>query len=879
MGEVYRAHDTKLNRDVAIKVLPEAFAEDPERLARFTREAQALAALNHPNIAAIYGIEGDGSPAGTGETRPRALVMELVDGQDLSEIIRSRREGRISTSELVEWALPVARQVAEALEAAHDQGIIHRDLKPANIKIRPDGTVKVLDFGLAKALDPGASGTAAESANSPTLTARATEMGMILGTAAYMAPEQARGKRVDRRADIWAFGCVLYEMLAGKRAFEGEDVTETLASVLRSEVAFDALPPDTPRPLVDLVRRCLNRDVRQRLQAIGEARILLGQVTGDGTEPPVPVSVSPSAGGRMWMWVAVAGIAGAALTAAALQSWRAEPAPAPTRKFLIATDAAPDRLVLSPDGRQVLFASGGKLFVRDLGRLEALEVQGAAIDGIGDESAVPAWSPDGQSIVYGTSGRIWRIPAAGGTPTVICNSPGVFRGAAWKPDGMVVLAMTRGPMYEVSANGGEPRELLPLNGQDDVDFHDPFVLPDGESLLYSVHRVQGVDTIEVLSAGVRKVLLRMEGRARNSPQVLNTPRYSVTGHVVYRLEQGNAGVWAFPFSLDRLEPIGEPFLVAAGGSQPTVAADGTLAYAAPTATGPSQLAWIRRDGSIERTIGEPRSLLRQPRLSPDGRRIAFLADDLNTDVWVSNLDGTGAIRITSTPDDEDDPAWVPGQDRLAFLCPGPEGAAICTKVADGSGEAEVIVKMAAGPVLSPDGAYMMHVTNGTAERGLLFREMRSAGAESQQFVMSAESLYPVAILPGNRFAIYWGFSRGRPVTFLKSFPSGDGTWEVTGLSDEDARLLPGGSSVGVLERRTDGSVALVAVPFETSPTVKFGPRQDLFINLPDSLQVSNGFDVSADGTRLLAVVSRQAGPVQHGIVVVTNWFEEFGQGR
>jgi len=878
MGEVYRAHDTRLNRDVAIKVLPEAFADDAERLARFMREAQALAALNHPNIAAIYGIE-EASPGESGREPVRALVMELVDGQDLSELIRLRREGRSSTPELLEWALPIARQVAEALEAAHDQGIIHRDLKPANIKVRPDGTVKVLDFGLAKALATEGTAGTADAMNSPTLTARATAMGMILGTAAYMAPEQARGRRVDRRADIWAFGCVLYEMLAGRRAFEGDDVTETLASVLRSDVAFDALPPDAPRPLVDLLRRCLERDARERLQAIGEARIALTHVTSVDQAPAAPTPAVRPSGVRMWTLVAIAAVAGAVLMAAALQSWRAEPAPAPTSKFLIATDAQPDRIKLSPDGRQVLFASGGRLFVRDLGQLEARELQGAgAIEGTGSEVAVPDWSPDGQSVVYGSGGKIWRIPASGGTPTAICNSPGVLSAATWKPNGMIVLAVTREALYEVSSNGGEPRVLLPLNGQDDVDFHNPFVLPDGESLLYSVHRVQGVDTIEVLSGGVRKVLLRMEGRARSGPQVLNTPRYSVTGHVVYRLDQGNAGVWAFPFSLDRLEATGEPFLVAAGGSQPTVAPDGTLAYAAPVAAGPGQLAWIRRDGSIEQTIGEPRSQLRLPRLSPDGRRIAFLADDPNTDVWVSNADGTGAMRVTSTPDNEGNPAWLPDQDALVFLCPGPDGAAICVKAADGTGEARVIVKLADDPVLSPDGSYLLYGSSGEARRGLLVRDLRSADAESREFVMSAEALYPVAILPGNRFALYWGFSRGQPVTFMKSFPSGEGTWEVTGLSAEGARLLPGGTSVGEIERQPDGTASLVAVPFETSPSVTFGPRQSLFTNLPDALQFDAGFDVSADGTRLLAVVSRQAGPVQHGIVVVTNWFSEFRTG-
>ena len=550
-------------------------------MARFTREAHTLASLNHPGIAAIYGIED--SPSTSSGRDVRALVMELVEGEDLSVSIR---RGAIPMAE----ALTIARQICEALEAAHDNGVVHRDLKPANIKVRPDGAVKVLDFGLAKALASDATSTSAQAMNSPTLTARATELGVILGTAAYMAPEQAKGRPVDRRADVWAFGCVLYEMLTGQRAFEGEDVSETLAAVLRAEVDWSALPRETPRRVVDLLHRCLERDLRQRLQAIGEARIELARSAATSSDVAAARSSANAtrlAATRSWtlVWIALAATAGAAAAVVVMQPRRGNTAPAAVQKFLVATDAPPDSVALSPDGRQLLLVAGTRLQVRDLDQLQTHDVPGVAELGVGENAPGLAWSPDGKSIVYGSGGRVWRIPSSGGTPTIVCDSPGAFRGAVWKPDGLVVLSTVRGPMYEVSASGGDPRVLIPLNGQDDVDFHDPFVLPDGRALLYSVHRRQGVDTIEVFAAGTRKVVMRLEGRARESPQVLNTPVYSLTGHLLYRLEQGNAGIWAVPFSLSRLEVTGDPFLVAAGASLPSITTNGLLAVLSSSSCG------------------------------------------------------------------------------------------------------------------------------------------------------------------------------------------------------------------------------------------------------------------------------------------------------
>ncbi len=432
MGEVYRARDTKLGRDVALKLLPEAFAADPDRLARFEREAKTLAALNHPNIATIYGFED------------RALVMELVEGQTLDEQIRSRSETRASTGELLEWTVHVARQIAEGLEAAHELGIIHRDLKPANVKVRGDGAVKILDFGLAKAMSPDVLGAVQDPQNSPTITAHGTLIGMILGTAAYMSPEQAKGKPVDKRADIWAFGVVLYEMLTGRRAFDGEDVSTTLAAVLMKDPEWGSLPPDTPPALRTLIRRCLERDPRVRLRDIGEARVLLSQTDAWRTQPAATAPVV-SASRRRVLWTAIAAIVvgAAAIGSWASRTWQpAPPEPARVRMTVSGEQTAPAAatgLSLSPDGRHLAFialhpTSGlNVLWVHTLGDQKARPLPGT------EGAAGAFWSPDSRQLGFAAGGHLRSVDLGGGLPRAICEVAGTFGGATWHPDGTILF--------------------------------------------------------------------------------------------------------------------------------------------------------------------------------------------------------------------------------------------------------------------------------------------------------------------------------------------------------------------------------------------------------------------------------------------------------
>ena len=421
MGEVYRARDTKLNRDVALKVLPEAFTADPDRRARFTREAQVLASLNHPNIAHIHGFEDAGPTS--------ALVMELVDGPTLAELIQERRGLPLDE------VLPIARQIAEALETAHERGIVHRDLKPANVKMRDDGTVKVLDFGLAKALSPESAASSVDAMNSPTLTAQATQLGIILGTAAYMAPEQAKGKHVDRRADIWAFGVVLYELLTGQRAYEAEDVSDTLAAVLTRDLDWKALPTDVPPRLLGLLRDCLVRDTKQRLRDIGDARRVLDQIIAGVPDPAAgvgwPRSQTRSAGARALPW-AVAAVALMGVAALAFVHFRET---RPTQQRVRFQVRAPEKssigaFALSPDGRYVVFGTGGTfagvqggmstLWLRPIDGLDARVVPGT--EGTAFQSDQLFWSPDSEFIGFVTQdGKVKKVSVDGGPPQTLVS--------------------------------------------------------------------------------------------------------------------------------------------------------------------------------------------------------------------------------------------------------------------------------------------------------------------------------------------------------------------------------------------------------------------------------------------------------------------------
>jgi eukaryotic-like serine/threonine-protein kinase len=473
MGEVYRATDSRLKRSVAIKVLPTLVAGDADRLARFQREAEVLAALNHPNIAAIYGLERAADLT--------ALVMEFVEGEDLSEIIA---RGAIPLAD----ALPMAKQIADALEAAHERGIIHRDLKPANIKLRADGTVKVLDFGLAKAMDPAAS-SSGEAMNSPTLTARATQMGVILGTAAYMAPEQAKGKSVDKRADIWAFGVVLHEMLTGRRLFLADTIPETLADVMTRHVDLAALPGSTPRRVRDLLARCLEKDPKRRLRDIGEARIRLEEVISGAAEEPArpggPIAAA-TAGSRTRERLAWGAAAACVLLAGVAVRWALRPVPRPpeTRVDIVTpATAQPTSIALSPDGRQIVFVASddkaSRLWLRSLSATKAQPLEGT-------EGAIfPFWSPDSQSIGFFAGGALKRLDLGGGAAKTLAQATN-GAGGTWDADGVIVFAPSlTSPLMRVSATGGTAATAMTTLAPQQYGHFHPHVLPDGRLLFFT----------------------------------------------------------------------------------------------------------------------------------------------------------------------------------------------------------------------------------------------------------------------------------------------------------------------------------------------------------------------------------------------------------
>jgi serine/threonine-protein kinase len=627
MGEVYRARDGRLNRDVALKILPAPFALDPDRLARFKREAQVLASLNHPNIAAIHGVEEVDGVQG--------LILELVDGATLAERIE---RGPIPLDD----ALPIARQIAEALEAAHEQGIIHRDLKPANISVRPDGTVKVLDFGLAKALEP-AEALRADIAASPTITSPAlTQMGMILGTAAYLSPEQIKGRPADKRSDVWAFGVVLYELLSGRRAFSGDDVSDTLAAVLRQDVDLAMLPPATPPAVRHLVSRCLDRDVRHRLRDIGEARIALddhlrsrGVDRGSSLPHPVPPLW------RRTLSIAIAiGVTAAASAAAAWYFTRqSAPAASPITRFVLplpdgqAFVAATPRSViaLSPDGTRLVYAANTSLYLRPLSGFDAQPIQGTA-----HEQSVtdPVFSPDGASVLFYASenASIARVPVSGGRVVTICKADPLF-GISWGPDG-IVFGQGRKGIMRVAADGKGLTQIAAV--KDGEEAYGPQILPGGRHLLYTVAAGNSPDKWDQSHIVVQP----LDGGAPRKT-IIDTGtdgRYLATGHLVYGLD---GALFAVPFDLERLEATGTPTPVvddvrwsggrSTGAYHYAISKAGSLIYI-PAVPGSSprqtyDLVRTDRQGRLERFNVPPLRYASPPRVSPDGKRVAFGTDD------------------------------------------------------------------------------------------------------------------------------------------------------------------------------------------------------------------------------------------------------------
>jgi serine/threonine protein kinase len=696
MGEVYRGRDRKLGREVAIKSLPSHFIHDPERLARFEREAQMLAALNHPNLATIHELkEIDGA---------KYLILELVEGETLAERIA---RGPIPVDE----ALDIARQIADALEAAHEKGIVHRDLKPANVKVTGEGRVKVLDLGLAKLVDPTASSALDSLSNSPTLSALQTAGGIILGTAAYMSPEQARGRSVDRRADVWAFGCVLYEMLSGQKAFPNEEtVSDTLAAILKGEPDWRAIPLEIPSKIRGLLERCLRKDLRRRLPDIAVARIEIEDALSQ-PEATAPETVSSQGSRRRSIWPAVALVS--LLVAASVAAWtffKPEVEPRTVHLEVFAPDGTTIAAgqPLSPDGRTVAFVAGpaGKrqIWVRPLDSAVAQPLPGT------EGATRLVWSPDSQNIAFYSDGKLKKVAAAGGPPFVICNESA--RDAAWSGENVILIGGQSKPLLRVSALGGQPT-LVTEFGPNETTHDYPDFLPDGRHFLYMARRGPAREEWDVfvgsLDSKDRQLL----------PGIHAGTRYSPTGHVIFLRD---STLMAQPFDVKRLALTGEAFTVAEhvqGGvtTSFSISENGSLAYLNETPATEAQLAWFDRQGKQLSLVGE-KGRYNNLELSPSGKLLAF---DRDLDVFVLDLDRNQTSRLTSHEAADVAPKWSRDSRTVAFSS-GRDRANTLQNQTVGNlyertigvvAEEKLLLKTDAGKTMtdwSPDGRYLVYVS-------------------------------------------------------------------------------------------------------------------------------------------------------------------------
>jgi Tol biopolymer transport system component len=861
MGQVFRARDTKLGREVALKLLPEGLGSDPARLARFAREAHTLASLLHPHVATLFTIEEQG-----GE---RFLVMELVPGETLAERIA---KGPLPLRE----ALGLFRQIAEGLEAAHEHGIVHRDLKPANLKITPDGKAKVLDFGLAKPMGPASP----VSSEFPTGTAP----GAISGTAAYMSPEQARGLPVDRRTDIWAFGATLYEALTGRRAFPGATVSDVLVQVLEHDPDWRALPEGTPAAVRQLLRRCLRKDLSERLRDIADARIQLEdafetpadrrQVVGDDTD--VTASHAGGAGRgtlrRRRAWVAgslgalavlAAGLAGRALG----RKEATHPQP-PVRRFQLdlQTDGRP---TISPDGKRIAFVQKGRLRIRDLDRLDTREVPES------DQALAPFWSPDGRTVAFAAGGVLKKAPAEGGPARTLCaiKPASVFLGGTWSPTGSIVVALAPAQgLFEVSAEGGELKPLLkPDPAQGVFDFHGPSFLPDGHTLLLLVHPQTGY-RLYVAAFDGRK-LIRVTGESAGA---VGSAAYSGAGFIVFDLFEGKASLYAVPFTPSRLRAAGEPILIAEDAGSPSVSTDGTLVYMMG-GTRLYDLAIVDRSGRVQRVISTNHGSIRFPRVSPDGKHVMLeYAQDGHADAWVHDLERGTRIRLTTGHEVSVAGAWSSSGERVALMSGLLTDSGVVIQRADGGGEAERLPFRAnslpegaeVSPDWSPDGRYVIYRSAGD-----LFYGNLSGKGEPVPFTRSPSTEAEARFSPDGRYVAYMSNESGRFEVYVRPFPEGEGKWTIS----SNGGALPRWSRRGDELFYVEGN-ALMAVSVSTHAGFRASLPRRLFdagvvgASLWNFSPLFASYDPMPDG-RGFVVAQRAASPPP-SLVVVENWAGE-----
>jgi eukaryotic-like serine/threonine-protein kinase len=880
MGEVYQAKDRKLGRDVAIKVLPDEFARDADRVARFQREAKLLASLNHPNIAAIHGLEESGGI--------NFLVLELVEGQTLADLIKA---GPIP----VEESLKLALQIAEALEAAHEKGVIHRDLKPANIKVTPDGKVKVLDFGLAKAFagdqaDLNLSNSPTQT-YSPTLSSAATQQGVILGTAAYMSPEQARGKSVDKRADIWAFGCLLYEMLTGCIAFRGEDVSEILASVIKGDMKLDLLPASIHPRVREVITRCLQKDLKRRYHDIADSRYEIEQALADpsGVLIQQVTTVEPRRKlGMVLPWIAAAIVLGSIITGVAVWNLRK-----PESRQVVRFDYnLPEgqqfsslfnpALAVSPDGKQFAYCTTNGLFLRSMGELDARRIS------VGNENtSTPFFSPDGQWIGYLslTERKLKKVAINGGVPSPLCDvaTDAAFHvaGASWGADDTIVYSQFGKGIMRISADGGTPETLIP-----NEQLYHPRLLPDQKSVIFTFGRYPYQIAVQSIKSNKRKVLFPGENAC-----------YLPTGHIVYALENY---LYAVPFDLENLQ-AGASAPVFEGlsrhgvnaPSQYSVSNSGALIYVPKTittaATGRT-LVWVDRNGK-EELVGAAPDLYNGLKLSPDGKRVALAASiDGNEDIYVLDFGRKTPSRLTFDESVDTTPLWTHDGKRILFRTHRKDGnGRVCWKAADGTGKDEPVVGSAVPGMatlpLSWSGEKTLvlmeyAITAGMRVRAGIGALAMEGDCKYKPLLKRENSVYQPQISPDGHWVAYVSNESGQAQIYVRSFPELEtgGCWQISTSGGHSPLWSRDGRE---LFYRIGDDIMAAAV--KTKPTFSNESPKVLFqrsyLSHPVGMGESLGlyqWDISQDGKHFL-MIKDAATETPHKINIVLNWFEELKQ--
>ena len=851
MGEVYRAVDTNLNRPVAIKVLPESVASDADRLARFQREAQVLASLSHSNIASIYGLE-----RAEGIT---ALVMELVDGPTLADRIA---QGAIPIDE----ALTIAKQIADALEAAHEQRVIHRDLKPSNVKIRSDGTVKVLDFGLAKALDPSPA-VGSSFSMSPTITTPAmTQMGLILGTAAYMSPEQARGKAVDRRADIWAFGCVLFEMLSGQRAFDAEDVSLTLARVLERDVDLSRLPPDLPARVRQVLALCLRKDPRQRIGDIHDVRLALEGAFETPSHAETVVTVPVSTRLRLAAISIVAAIALVAAGALAFVHFRETPGAQRTVRFQL---PSPDKssivsFELSPDGRYLALVTrrdSNKLWVRAIDSLEARELPGT--DGARSAPGQLFWSPDSTYIGFIADGRLKKVSVNGGPPQTLTDVLDTAR-ATWGGDGMILIAPGPGtPLRRVPQAGGVS---VPITKPGPGENHfTPQFLPDGRHFLYFVSgsrpETNGV-YVASLEEGAQAVRLLADATLTRFTM---SSADGTSGHLLF-VREGT--LMAQPFDLATLHLTGEVFPVTEPVAQFSVSANGALAYMSGGGAARQQLTWMDRAGKEVGTAGPPGAYTAF-RLSPDEKSVVFNRFSSNQDIWVLDMARGVPTRITFDPGTDNLPIW--SYDGLRVLWPSNRGGGydLYIKPASGTGKDEILIKMGTAngwaTDWSRDGKWVLFQRpGGQTAQDLWVAPSPAAAGDPKPLLQSQFNEQDGVFSPDGHWIAYVSNESGRDEVYVQAFPLTDQKYPISTGGGSDPEWRKDGAELFYLASERN----LMAVPVRVAAKAFEAGIPKALFPIPGA-GVRRAYAPSADGRFLIAKSLDDNGTSP--ITVVLNW--------